>query len=87
MKEQQHASCFGAVVFIVYVNFDRCPNLAVKEAEDDENIEEEDVLVKTKKASRVKRKKQTQCKLTWVGEPVQVLDASRLMSLGGVCHE
>ncbi|XP_061556979.1 DNA (cytosine-5)-methyltransferase 1 [Phycodurus eques] len=50
----------------------RCPNLAVKEAEDDENMEEEeDVPVKSKKASRVKRKKQTQCKLTWIGEPVQ----------------
>lgn len=51
----------------------RCPNLAVKEAEDDENIEEEDVPVtKTKKVSQAKRKKQTQCHLTWIGEPVQV---------------
>lgn len=51
----------------------RCPNLAVKEAEDDENIEEDDVPVeKTKKVSHAKRKKQTQCKLTWIGEPVQV---------------
>uniref|UniRef100_A0A3Q1C2H1 DNA (cytosine-5)-methyltransferase n=1 Tax=Amphiprion ocellaris TaxID=80972 RepID=A0A3Q1C2H1_AMPOC len=50
----------------------RCPNLAVKEAEDDENIEEEDVPVeKTKKVSHAKRKKQTQCKLAWIGEPVQ----------------
>uniref|UniRef100_A0A665UGH7 DNA (cytosine-5)-methyltransferase n=1 Tax=Echeneis naucrates TaxID=173247 RepID=A0A665UGH7_ECHNA len=50
----------------------RCPNLAVKEAEDDENIEEEDVPVeKAKKVSYAKRKKQTQCKLTWIGEPVQ----------------
>uniref|UniRef100_A0A7N6AY15 DNA (cytosine-5)-methyltransferase n=1 Tax=Anabas testudineus TaxID=64144 RepID=A0A7N6AY15_ANATE len=50
----------------------RCPNLAVKEAEDDENVEEEDVPVeKTKKVSHAKRKKQTQCKLTWIGEPVK----------------
>lgn len=51
----------------------RCPNLAVKEAEDDENIEEEDVPVeKPKKPSQAKRKKQSQCKLTWIGEPVLV---------------
>ena len=51
----------------------RCPNLAVKEAEDDETIEEEDVPVeKVKKVSQAKRKKQSQCKLTWIGEPVQV---------------
>uniref|UniRef100_A0A667WAZ9 DNA (cytosine-5)-methyltransferase n=1 Tax=Myripristis murdjan TaxID=586833 RepID=A0A667WAZ9_9TELE len=51
----------------------RCPNLAVKEAEDDENVEEEDLpLDKTqKKVSQVKRKKQTQCKLTWIGEPIK----------------
>ena len=46
----------------------------MKEAEDDENIEEEDVPVeKVKKVSHAKRKKQTQCKITWIGEPVQVL--------------
>lgn len=51
----------------------RCPNLAVKEAEDDENVEEEDVPTeKPKKVSQAKRKKQTQCNITWVGEPVQV---------------
>lgn len=51
----------------------RCPNLAVKEAEDDEIVEEEDVPVeKPKKISQAKRKKQTQCKLSWIGEPVQV---------------
>lgn len=45
----------------------------MKEAEDDENVEEEDVPVeKTKKVSHAKRKKQTQCKLTWIGEPVKV---------------
>uniref|UniRef100_A0A672JJ28 DNA (cytosine-5)-methyltransferase n=1 Tax=Salarias fasciatus TaxID=181472 RepID=A0A672JJ28_SALFA len=50
----------------------RCPNLAVKEAEDDETIEEEDVPVeKSKKVSHAKRKKQTQCKLSWIGEPIQ----------------
>lgn len=51
----------------------RCPNLAVKEAEDDENVEEEDVPTeKPKKVSQAKRKKQTQCNITWVGQPVQV---------------
>lgn len=51
----------------------RCPNLAVKEAEDDENVEEEDVPVeKPKKVSQAKRKKQTECNITWIGEPVQV---------------
>uniref|UniRef100_A0AAQ4Q520 DNA (cytosine-5)-methyltransferase n=1 Tax=Gasterosteus aculeatus aculeatus TaxID=481459 RepID=A0AAQ4Q520_GASAC len=50
----------------------RCPNLAVKEAEDDEIVEEEDVPVeKPKKVSHPKRKKQTQCKLSWIGETVQ----------------
>lgn len=53
--------------------FFRCPNLAVKEAEDDENVEEVDVpLEKAKKVSHAKRKKQTQCNLTWIGESVQV---------------
>lgn len=51
----------------------RCPNLAVKEAEDDENVEEEDVPTeKPKKVSQAKRKKQTQCNINWVGEAVQV---------------
>lgn len=51
----------------------RCPNLAVKEAEDDENVEEDDSPVeKTKKVSHAKRKKQTECNLTWIGEPVLV---------------
>uniref|UniRef100_A0A671WZ84 DNA (cytosine-5)-methyltransferase n=1 Tax=Sparus aurata TaxID=8175 RepID=A0A671WZ84_SPAAU len=50
----------------------RCPNLAVKEAEDDETVEEIDVPVeKTKKVSQAKRKKQTLCSLTWIGEPIQ----------------
>lgn len=45
----------------------------MKEAEDDENVEEVDVPVeKAKKVSHAKRKKQTQCNLTWIGEPVQV---------------
>lgn len=45
----------------------------MKEAEDDENVEEEDVPTeKPKKVSQAKRKKQTQCSITWVGEPVQV---------------
>lgn len=64
-------------LFFYFANmqpFCRCPNLAVKEAEDDENVEEEDVPVeKAKKVSQAKRKKQTQCSLTWIGEPVQVL--------------
>lgn len=50
----------------------RCPNLAVKEAEDDENIEEDVPVEKAKKVSHAKRKKQSQCKLTWIGEAVQV---------------
>ncbi|XP_010775793.1 DNA (cytosine-5)-methyltransferase 1 [Notothenia coriiceps] len=50
----------------------RCPNLAVKEAEDDETIEEEEFPVKAKKVTKVKRKKQAQCKLSWIGEPAQV---------------
>lgn len=53
----------------------RCPNMAVKEAEDDENIDEEDVLplVKdtSKKMSQAK-KKQTKNKITWVGDPIRV---------------
>uniref|UniRef100_A0A3P8WZJ4 DNA (cytosine-5)-methyltransferase n=1 Tax=Cynoglossus semilaevis TaxID=244447 RepID=A0A3P8WZJ4_CYNSE len=51
----------------------RCPNLAVKEAEDDENLEEEeDIPVqKSKKVSPAKRKKQSQIKLAWIGEPVK----------------
>uniref|UniRef100_A0A673C4R3 DNA (cytosine-5)-methyltransferase 1 n=1 Tax=Sphaeramia orbicularis TaxID=375764 RepID=A0A673C4R3_9TELE len=50
----------------------RCPNLAVKEAEDDENMEEEDIPVeKTKKVSQAKRKKQTPCRITWIGDPVR----------------
>lgn len=51
----------------------RCPNLAVKEAEDDENVEEEDVPPeKPKKVLQTKKKRQTQSKLAWIGEPVEV---------------
>uniref|UniRef100_A0A8C5CVZ0 DNA (cytosine-5)-methyltransferase n=1 Tax=Gadus morhua TaxID=8049 RepID=A0A8C5CVZ0_GADMO len=53
----------------------RCPNLAVKEAEDDENIEEEDIIVEIKKSSKkvpiAKKKKQASVKLSWVGEVVE----------------
>lgn len=56
----------------------RCPNLAVKEAEEDENMEEEDVLppVKpmSKGTSQAKKKKKSQSKKSWVGEPVKVRD-------------
>lgn len=55
--------------------FPRCPNLAVKEAEDDENMEEEDVLPvlkERKKMSQAKKKKQTKNKISWVGEPIKV---------------
>lgn len=47
--------------------------MAVKEAEDDENVDEEDVLPlkDTKKVSQAK-KKQTKNKITWVGEPIKV---------------
>ena len=55
----------------------RCPNLAVKEAEEDENIDEEEVLPPLKPTSKVmaaarKKKKQSQTKKSWVGEPVRV---------------
>lgn len=51
----------------------RCPNLAVKEAEDDEIVEEEDVVVdKARRDANTKKKRQTQGKLEWIGEPVQV---------------
>uniref|UniRef100_A0A8C1QZG8 DNA (cytosine-5)-methyltransferase n=1 Tax=Cyprinus carpio TaxID=7962 RepID=A0A8C1QZG8_CYPCA len=51
----------------------RCPNLAVKEAEDDENMDEEEVLPvkETKKMSQAKKKKQTKNKISWVGEPIK----------------
>lgn len=55
----------------------RCPNLAVKEAEDDENMDEEEVLPvlkETKKISQAKKKKQTKNKISWVGEPIKVCD-------------
>lgn len=35
---------------------------------------------KVKKGSQVKRKKQTQCKLTWIGEPVKVVFCFVLLS-------
>lgn len=53
----------------------RCPNMAVKEAEDDENIDEEDVLPLVKDASKKMsqaKKKQTKNKVTWVGDPIRV---------------
>uniref|UniRef100_A0A673YB15 DNA (cytosine-5)-methyltransferase n=1 Tax=Salmo trutta TaxID=8032 RepID=A0A673YB15_SALTR len=52
----------------------RCPNLAVKEAEDDENIEEEELLpvkAPSKKVSKAKTKKQSNGKLTWVGDSIK----------------
>lgn len=53
----------------------RCPNMAVKEAEDDENIDEEDVIPLLKEASKKMsqaKKKQTKNKITWVGDPIRV---------------
>lgn len=48
----------------------------MKEAEDDETIEEEDVPVEIKKSMKkvpqAKKKKQAQVKLSWVGEVVEV---------------
>lgn len=49
--------------------------MAVKEAEDDENMEEEDLLPPLKataKMSQYKKKKQSQSKLSWVDEPIWV---------------
>lgn len=57
----------------------RCPNLAVKEAEDDENMDEEEVLPllkEKKKMSQAKKKKQTKNKISWVGEPIKVCEFS-----------
>ncbi|ROL51170.1 DNA (cytosine-5)-methyltransferase 1 [Anabarilius grahami] len=54
----------------------RCPNLAVKEAEDDENMDEEEVLPllkEKKKMSQAKKKKQTKNKISWVGEPIKTV--------------
>lgn len=58
--------------------------MAVKEAEDDENIDEEDVMPLLKDASKKMsqaKKKQTKNKITWVGEPIRVC-----IYLGGFCH-
>lgn len=54
--------------------FSRCPNMAVKEAEDDENIEEEDIAPLFKSTTKMSqaKKKQTKNKVTWVGEPIMV---------------
>ncbi len=49
----------------------------MKEAEDDENMDEEEVLPvlkETKKMSQAKKKKQTKNKISWVGEPIKVCD-------------
>lgn len=49
--------------------------MVVKEAEDDENIDEEDVVTRLKDASKKMsqaKKKQTKNKITWVGEPIRV---------------
>lgn len=49
--------------------------MAVKEAEDDENIDEDDVLTLLKDASKKMsqaKKKQTKNKITWVGDPIKV---------------
>lgn len=60
--------------FSFFFSLSRCPNLAVKEAEDDENMDEEDTfpLKETKKMSQAKKKKQTKNKISWVGEPIKV---------------
>lgn len=82
-----HLSFFLFIYYFANIQpfFCRCPNLAVKEAEDDENIEEEDVPVeKAKKVSQAKRKKQTQCSLTWIGEPVQVCSVCDSCRCSGV---
>lgn len=49
--------------------------MAVKEAEDDENIDEEEVLPLLKDAPKKMsqaKKKQTKNKIAWVGDPIRV---------------
>ena len=47
----------------------RCPNMAVKAAEDDDSAEEVEPKVRPKK--HVKREKKTPCDVKWVGEPTK----------------
>lgn len=63
--------------------------MAVKEAEDDENIDEDEVLPLkvTKKTSQTKNKKQTKNKLSWVGEPIKVCTVSSLNERLNVCAQ
>lgn len=68
----------------------RCPNMAVKEAEDDENVDEDDDMLLLKDASKKMsqaKKKQTKNKITWVGEPIRVCTHLLLpKTLAGSCH-
>uniref|UniRef100_A0AAY4B461 DNA (cytosine-5)-methyltransferase n=1 Tax=Denticeps clupeoides TaxID=299321 RepID=A0AAY4B461_9TELE len=51
----------------------RCPNLALKEADEDDNVDEDLPILKSdsKKMSQAKKKKQNKSKISWVGEQVE----------------
>ncbi|XP_044540853.1 DNA (cytosine-5)-methyltransferase 1-like [Gracilinanus agilis] len=51
----------------------RCPNLAVKEAQEDEEFDEDiSESVSPKKILEKKKKKRNRTKITWVGSPIKV---------------
>uniref|UniRef100_S4RAY1 DNA (cytosine-5-)-methyltransferase 1 n=1 Tax=Petromyzon marinus TaxID=7757 RepID=S4RAY1_PETMA len=51
----------------------KCPNMAVKEAEEDENFEESDSeevnKIHQKKVTDIKKKKKSKSQISWIGEP------------------
>lgn len=53
--------------------FCRCPNLAVKEADDDEEVDDDIPEVPSpKKMHQGKKKKQNKDRISWLGQPLKV---------------
>lgn len=53
--------------------FCRCPNLAVKEADEDEEADDDiPELPSPKKLHQGKKKKQNKDRISWLGEPVKI---------------
>ncbi|NXY12143.1 DNMT1 methyltransferase, partial [Pteruthius melanotis] len=62
----------------------RCPNLAVREADEDEEVDDNiPEMPSPKKMLQGRKKKQNKSRISWVGEPIKVRDLASLSTWPG----
>lgn len=54
----------------------RCPNLAMKEAEEDEEVDDIPEMPSPKKMNQGKKKKLNKNRISWIGDPIKVIPCS-----------